>query len=157
MEVLTAAKYNHTLNGGNFYSKGLYQWLKKNKEYNRIYLSPWNSCTGYDKENPVMMIGKMFDDGWFYGNSLKSVCRVGGTRQVFAFGFKSMHLDEWQDITDDFVAQYELKGRCHIHGDYDHDFTDESGDLKKCDRCCAEFVKVEKTVTKQVVSWIKKP
>lgn len=140
---------------GNFYSKGLFQWLRKNKRYNKIYMATWNSFNGHYPHNQVMMIGRICDDGWFIGNRLKSVCRARGDRTAFAFGSKEFHIHEWVDVTDDFIDKYKVKGLCHIHGDYAHDFEDLSDDAKRCKRC-GDVFKAERTEVVSIkTEWIK--
>lgn len=135
---LTIKEFDHKLKGGNFYSKGLCAWLKKNPDENRIVKAVWNSFDGYNPQRPVLMIGKFLGNDFFCGNRLNSVCRERGARKAFVFTGDKFHIDEWVDVTDEFIDSYRKIGRCAIHGDVDHDF-DENNSLRVCKRCGATF------------------
>lgn len=150
---LTAKEFDPK--NGNFYSKGLFQWLKKHKRYNKIYMATWNNWNGHDPENPVMMIGRIDEDGWFVGNAIKSVCRVRGDRNAFAFPAKPFFTHEWTDITEEFVSMYHARGLCHIHGDHAHDFEYLSDDEKQCRRCGDIFTAERKEVVSIETEWAK--
>ncbi len=136
---LTIKEFDHKLKGGNFYSKGLCAWLKKNPRENRIVRAVWNSFDGYNPQRPVMMIGCLSKGGnGFHGNRLGNVCRERGERTVFAFYGSNFHIDEWVDVTDEFIESYRKIGKCAIHGDAGHDF-EENGSVRVCRRCGATF------------------
>lgn len=132
-----------------FFSKNLFKWLKKYPYYNRIYKSPYSSFGGYDPENPVLMIGDKSHDGWFSGNRLRSICcghRMDA--RPYAFGHKEMRIDEWEDVTHQFIQDYKLMGVCAIHGDFAHRFKSLSKTEKICLNCGAVYKRKSKRVTK---------
>lgn len=137
--------------GSGFFSENLYKWLKKNPSYNKVYRSPWNGVNGYDPESPTLMIGLKVDceKGWFHGNQLRRVC--SGSRmdtQAFAYGYAEMRVNEWEDITEQFIAEYKRIGVCAIHGDWGHRFEDISKTAKKCLNCGVVYKRKSKRVTK---------
>lgn len=144
--MLTAKEFKPDQN--EFYSKGLYQWLRKNPRYNRIYSSPWSFLNGYDPEKPMLFVGIKDDDNWFHGHALRAVCREGGARQAYAYGMAGHYVSEWKDVTDEFIAEYRRIGKCHIHGDHAHEFKFISKAHKQCINCKKEFVRKSKRVVK---------
>jgi hypothetical protein len=144
--MLTAKEFKP--DESNFYSKGLYQWLKKNPRYNRIYSSPWNFVSGFDPDKQILMVGIKDDDNWFHGNQLKSVCRDRGIRQAYAYGLAGHYVSEWKDVTDEFVTEYRRIGKCYIHGDHAHEFKDLSENHRLCINCGKEFFRKSELITK---------
>lgn len=144
--MLTAKEFKPCEN--KFYSKGLYQWLKKHPFYNRIYSSPWSFLRGYDPENPVLMIGIKDSQNRFHGNGLRAICSEGGSRQAFAYGLNGHHVEEWKDVTEEFIEEYRRIGKCYIHGDHGHEFIFLSSTHKQCKNCKKEFRRESKRITK---------
>lgn len=150
MSELVSEKFNPK--DGDFYSKGLYQWLKKNPRYNRIVKATWNSWNGHDPSNPVLMIGKLTGNS-FSGNKLRAVCRYRGDRTVFAFHGEDFHIDEWEDVTDWFIEKYIEIGACAIHGDSDHKFSEVDENSKICARCGMVYKRTVRMV--ESINWEK--
>lgn len=137
--------------GSGFFSQNLYKWLKKKPNYNRVYKSPWNNISGYNPENPTLMIGFKEDceNGWFHGNQLRRVC--SGSRmdtQPFAYGCAEMRVSEWEDVTEQFIEEYKRIGVCAIHGNWAHRFESIGKTKKKCLNCGVVYKRKSKRVTK---------
>lgn len=121
-----------------FYSWQLYKWMKKKPYFCRIYKGVWNSATGYDNLKPVLYIGSI-DDGCFVGNLLKRICGYGSKLSSYAYCSKEHHVDEWEDVTEQFFDDYRKKGVCAIHGDMCHKWTyNVGGSFRKCEYCGKE-------------------
>lgn len=132
-----------------FYSQNLHKWLKKHPYYSKVYASPWSQVWGYNPEKPILMIGFMGEDGWFHGYPLRSVC--SGSRmdkQPFAYGYTEMKLEEWQDITEQFISDYKRIGVCAIHGDFAHRLDNIDSKTRVCLNCGAKYTKKARRITK---------
>lgn len=148
MNILSAKEFKPDDSG--FYSKNLFKWLKKRPDYNRVYKASWNNISGYDPNSPVLMIGfkEKGKGGWFHGNSLRRICS-GPIMDVqpFAFGHCEMRVDEWEDVTEQFIDDYRRIGVCAIHGDFSHRFEHITKKHKRCLNCGKEYFRKARRVT----------
>lgn len=133
-----------------FYSWQLYKWMKKKPDFCRIYEGVWNSATGYDPNRIILYIGLLYDD-CFMGSMLRRICTVGAKLDSMAYCSKGHHLDEWQDVTDSFFADYRKRGVCAIHGGMAHKWTyDVELAIRTCEYCGEKQEKKTVMVPKDV-------
>lgn len=122
-----------------FFSWRLYQFaLKKGEQSMQVFRSTWNPITGHDPDREgLLYIGRRFDDGWFHGKDLRSVCApFGPITQCWAYG-PSHGIEEWRDVTEEFWADYLKRGVCAIHGDRAHKWgqDEDESDERTCLYC----------------------
>lgn len=131
-----------------FYSWNLYRWLRKQSK-----LPEWRQKTRiYKSEDGTVFIGARYDnvhDG-VTGTRLRHLCSGSGVGRFPEVGLW-VGSGQWQDITDEFYAEYERVGVCAIHGDLAHEFT-VFGNARQCDYCG----KVERKVVRMIeqVEWV---
>lgn len=133
-----------------FFSWQLYRWCLKKPSQCQIWLGTWNSVTGHDRDNPVFYIGAMdsaANEQWFHGTKLKSLCLHGAKLDGWAYG-PAHDVANWQDVTEQWWADYMKKGVCHIHGDYAHEWN-VSGDSRSCQYCGKKETKKTKLIQKE--------
>lgn len=133
-----------------FYSWQLYRWLREKPDYNHVYKGAWNCINGYDQQRRTLYIGRM-EDSCFLGTALRRLCHYGAKLESWAYCSEGHRLDEWEDTTESFIAEYMTKGVCAIHGDVAHKWRYvPSAGIRTCDYCGKEekrnLVFVPKTV-----------
>lgn len=120
-----------------FFSWQLYRWVKAKPYSVQIWRGTWNSATGIDRQRPVLYIGHMdyteSGNRWFHGRLLRNLCLHGQRLEGYAYG-PGHDTAHWEEITEQWWAEYMRIGVCAIHGDYAHDW-DEEGDSRTCRNC----------------------
>lgn len=130
------------------FSWQLYRWAKKHPARLKIWAGTWNSCTGIDREKPVLYIGDDRDGNWIHARQLRNLCTHGANLQAWAYS--SPHdTKNWVDVTESFWREYLRKGVCAIHDDRGHDFTKINRNSRKC-RHCGEH-QTRTVVTKKTI------
>lgn len=130
-----------------FYSWNLYRWLRRqNKE------PEWAKKTRiYKSQEGELFIGVNYertDQDMVSGVRLRYLCSGSGSKILPRLGCWSGS-ESWQDITDEFYAEYRKKGVCAIHGDFAHNFTVD-GDTRTCNYCGKVEKKTIKIIEKVV-------
>lgn len=114
-----------------FYSWNLYIWLRKQASG-----AKWMQKTRiYKSEDGTLFIGARYDgshDG-VTGTRLSQLCSGSGSGKFPLVGCW-VGSGKWQDVTEQFYAEYERIGVCAIHGDWAHNFTID-GDTRACEYC----------------------
>jgi hypothetical protein len=121
-----------------FFSWQLFRWLKTQPPaYYQVFSSPWGGTLGYVPDAPILYIGRMEEDGSFSGTELRRHCYHGQKINMFSYCMAEHRLDEWQDVTAQFWAEYREKGVCAIHGNNAHHFGDIGKDdtTRTCQHC----------------------
>lgn len=137
-------------NVSDFFSWRLYQWVMKNPDALRIYKGTWNSIDGVDPENPILYIGRDKSSNWLSAVPLSRLCSFSSSRKLV--GYSSGHdIDNWEDITDAFWAEYLRIGVCAIHGDNAHkwEVDPENSNARACEYCGTRELKRSKMVKKE--------
>ncbi|WP_165856769.1 hypothetical protein [Marinobacter sp. JSM 1782161] len=133
-----------------FYSWQLFRWMREKPWLGQVYAGTWNTFNGVDRENPVLYIGLMDDEGWFHGKRLRALCTHRESLQSWAFG-PAHDTAHWKDVTADFWADYLQRGVCAIHGDFAHNWQYLSADHRRCHYCGKE--EIEQTVYTSLKVW----
>ena len=137
-----------------FFSWGLYDWLVKRPDHFRIFRGTWNNGNGHDPENPVMYIGKRDIDGEIFGALLRRVCSTGRNPESHWYSAQH-HVDEWEDITEEFYQRYMENGVCAIHKDLVHKWLEsDDGKTRTCQYCKKQETKHVKIVQVEQVEWV---
>lgn len=130
-----------------FYSWNLYRWLRKHGKPNS---RPMHSI--FKNESGELFIGESRNtlaEDTVHGVRLRALCSGSGSVKLPHSGcYIDSH--KWQDVTDEFYAEYERIGACAIWGDLSHKFTVD-GDTRTCDYCGKVERKRVKLVEK--VTW----
>jgi hypothetical protein len=135
-----------------FFSWQLYRWVKKHPGRLKIWAGTWNSCTGIDREKPVLYIGDDRDGDWIHARQLRNLCTHGANLQAWAYG-PPHDTKNWVDATEAFWGDYLKKGVCAIHGDFAHDW-DDQGQRRACNYCGAVETKETRTRTVTTEVWV---
>ena len=103
-----------------FFSWQLYRWLRDKPQHCQIWRGTWNSATGIDRSRPVIYIGHMDTDTpgerWLHGRMLRNLCLRVQDINSYAYG-PGHDTEHWEEITEEWWAEYMEKGVCAIHGD----------------------------------------
>lgn len=132
-----------------FFSWNFYTFLKRtHKSRCLVYRGHWNSITGYDKSRPTLYVGQI-DGRDFFGKTIISI--TNGNRQEGCYSHPNFHIEEWEDITEEFYEQYAKIGVCAIHKDRAHKW-DYQEERRVCQYCGKTQYK--KVVFKPEVIWV---
>ena len=134
-----------------FFSWQLYRWARQKPELCSVFAGTWNSFNGIDRDNPTLYIGLMDEDGWFHGKPLRGLCSHGANLQSWAFG-PAHDTGNWNDVTEEFWADYLKRGVCAIHGDLAHEWEyTVDGKARSCLWCNKQ--ERQKTIYRPVKVW----
>lgn len=137
-----------------FFSWHLYRWIKDLPYSCQIWRGTWNSATGIDRDRPVLYIGHMDDDTpgerWLHGRMLHNLCLHGQSIEGYAYG-PGHDTEHWEEITEEWWAEYTKKGVCAIHGDLSHEWV-EDGDTRTCKHCGKQEHRTTKLV--EITVWL---
>jgi hypothetical protein len=118
-----------------FFSRKLYQWVKKNPDALTIFRGTWNSISGIDKENPILYIGCVRNDNSISAVPLRRLCSHVSYVQMMSYS-AGHDVDNWEDITEQFWESYLRIGVCAIHGDNAHNWiVNEDEGRRICEYC----------------------
>lgn len=120
-----------------FFSYQLYRWARAKPHAMQIWRGTWNPATGVDRNTPTLYIGHMdkAESGelWLHGRALRNLCLRGQTLNGYVYG-PEHDTAAWEDITEQWWAEYARIGVCAIHGDFAHAWR-EDDDTRACRHC----------------------
>jgi hypothetical protein len=137
-----------------FYSWGLYAWLKKRPNAFSIFASTLIDENGNEVDKPVLYIGSKDSYGDIMGAPLRQVCSTAKMPEIYWLS-QSRPSNKWEDITDDFYKQYMEIGVCSIHHDLVHKWVEsKDGQTRTCQYCDKRETKQVEIVKVEKIKWV---
>jgi len=121
-QLVNPEDFRPKVNGqGDKYSWPLYKWLCKYKQYNNVYKT---------RSGDLLIGTTIKDTSQFRGKFLKVLCRAPTNLKMISFHDYGM-----QDVTEEFWADYAIRGMCAINPNY-HDWEYiENTNMRVCNNC----------------------
>jgi hypothetical protein len=125
-----------------FFSWNFYRFAKENPLFTRVFKGVWNRIDGYNPQEPTYYIGMIDDNGAFNGILLSHMLCMHKRFDMSCYMMPKHHIEEWQDVSADFYAEYQRIGYCLLD-DHHHEWGDtdakrdeaNAGHTRTCQRC----------------------
>lgn len=137
-----------------FYSWGLYAWLKEYPNAFHIFMETEFDKDGNRTGNIYFHIGRQESNGDIMGAPLRGVCSTGKMPRV-SWLSASRSTSKWKDVTSAFYETYMKIGVCAIHGDLIHKWVEsDDGKTRTCQYCQKQETKQVKIVEVEEIKWV---
>lgn len=137
-----------------FYSWGLYAWLKKYPVAFHIFMETEFDKDGNRTGNIYFHIGQKDSYGDIKGAPLRRVCSTGKMPGV-SWLSASRGNSKWKDVTSVFYENYMKIGVCAIHGDLIHNWVvSDDGKTRTCQYCDKQESKQVEIVKVEKIKWV---